>query len=258
MNLVNRGSSISTGGKGIHDRADGDFYATQSKTVQALLDTFELKGSILEPACVDENTEYFNGKEWVKISKYVEGDKVLQYVNGIAELTKPIGFIKEKADKFFEFENHLINMKLSPEHLVYFYDYKDRLKCEPMKEIYLKHYNDRNGFRGKIPTSFKYGGNLRIDEWLLRLAVVVIADGRVRSNRNYCEVKLKKERKQTRLEYLLTQANIPYEIRFEDECKNYLFYSPHAIKDFPYEWYNLTLECKQVIAEEVFFFWMGI
>lgn len=50
-NLTNRGSSMSTGGKGIHNRAEGDFYATQSKTTKAFLDKFKLEGSILEPAC---------------------------------------------------------------------------------------------------------------------------------------------------------------------------------------------------------------
>ena len=50
-NLKNRGGSMSTGGKGIHDRAEGDFYATQPKTTKAFLDKFKLEGSILEPAC---------------------------------------------------------------------------------------------------------------------------------------------------------------------------------------------------------------
>ena len=51
-NLSNRGAVSATGGASPNNpRIENDFYATQPKTVRALLDVFEFKGSILEPAC---------------------------------------------------------------------------------------------------------------------------------------------------------------------------------------------------------------
>jgi adenine-specific DNA methylase len=51
LNLTGKGSSFSTGGKGINDRPQDDFFATPEKTTEALLNNLKLEGSILEPAC---------------------------------------------------------------------------------------------------------------------------------------------------------------------------------------------------------------
>ena len=47
--------------------------------------------------CVDCDTEFFNGYQWKPISKYIEGEKILQYnKDGSAELVYPLNFMKEK------------------------------------------------------------------------------------------------------------------------------------------------------------------
>ena len=53
-------------------------------------------------ACVDCDTEYFNGFEWKKISDYTFGDKVLQYnMDGSAELITPQRYIKSPCDELY-------------------------------------------------------------------------------------------------------------------------------------------------------------
>lgn len=59
-------------------------------------------GVIYDFCCVDDETEYFNGKEWKSLADYTDGDKVLQYnEDGTAELVKPIEYIHYQNDKPF-------------------------------------------------------------------------------------------------------------------------------------------------------------
>lgn len=59
-------------------------------------------GTIYDPCCVDRETEYFNGKKWIPICDYKEGDKVLQYEeDGTARLVNPEEYIHYKSSAPF-------------------------------------------------------------------------------------------------------------------------------------------------------------
>ena len=110
-------------------------------------------------ACVDCDTEYFNGYEWKKISEYTQGEQVLQYnEDGTAELVYPSNYIKNEADYLWHFETSSLNQCLSDEHTVVYKNYKDDIKSCKMYDFINKHNKTKSGNDAKFITSFKYGG----------------------------------------------------------------------------------------------------
>lgn len=79
-------------------------------------------GVIYDPCCVDGETEYHNGKKWVKIKDYIEGDKVLQYdpKAGMSCLVDPEEYIHYESDEpFYDIDGQV----LTGNHDVVHYDY---------------------------------------------------------------------------------------------------------------------------------------
>ena len=68
--------------------------------------------------CVDCDTEYFNGIEWVRIADYKEGDKVLSYNIDTKEafLDYPSVYIKEKCNYMWHFHDNSTDQVLCDEH----------------------------------------------------------------------------------------------------------------------------------------------
>ena len=84
-------------------------------------------GTIYDFCCVDNETEFFNGKEWKSLADYVEGDKVLQYnEDGTAELVSPTEYIHYKSnDPFYEYNSDAISSCQTGNHdVVYIEDGK--------------------------------------------------------------------------------------------------------------------------------------
>ena len=73
---------------------------------------------IILDRCVDEETEYFNGKEWKKIKDYQNGESVLTwYSDGHAEVELPKRYINKPADEpFFHYVSNTLDMCLSGSH----------------------------------------------------------------------------------------------------------------------------------------------
>lgn len=109
--------------------------------------------------CVDCDTEYFNGSEWVKIGDYKEGDKVLQYnADGTANLVTPKAYIKKPCDTMWHFESEFgysLNQCLTDEHRVVYKDTERKLKIKPFLEI-RKQQETEQKFKGSFYTTFKY------------------------------------------------------------------------------------------------------
>lgn len=88
--------------------------------------------------CVDRDTEYFNGKEWVKISEYKQGDKVLQFnEDWTTELVEPMRYIKQPCGKMYHFKDRNVDMMLSEEHRVVYMDEHRNIKeilCKDLVE----------------------------------------------------------------------------------------------------------------------------
>ena len=244
-------------------RANFDLYTTDPQALERFLDVFNLNKNVWECACVDYDTEYFNGKEWVKIGEYKKGDYVLSYIpeTNSSMLVIPNEYIKTPYKKdFFVWKSKDLNMTLSENHRVVFLNRrKNTIQVKTAKEVFDIYQKDSNGFRGKIPTTWQdLGGNLIVDEWLLRLAIACNADGKMESKKKTCLIRVKKERKKERLEWLLKQANIPYKYKYfsKEERHSFFFENPLNNKLFPCEWLNLTRHLREIFIEEVAY-WDG-
>lgn len=237
------------------ERETNDFYATDPKAAELLIKLEELDYNIWEPACVDSKTEYFNGVQWKPISEYSAGESVLIFDGTYGLLQVPEKYHKYPcSDLMYYFHNRHLDMCVSPEHRVYYYHHRSgKLLWMPAKDVFDMYDSDHLGFRGKIPTSFAWQGNLKVDEWQLRLAVACNADGRTRTkHKQTYEVRLKKLRKIKRMEWLLISAKIPYKkYAFVDGYVGFNFVSPLGCKSFSYEWLNLTNDLKQVFIDEL-------
>ena len=121
-----------------------------------IIDTFKsTKDNLFIEAlagCVDCDTEYFNGTEWVRIADYKQGDKVLQYDIDTheASLATPILYHKYPCEQLWHFEDEKgnIDQVLCDDHNILIYNgekikVKDWLKNP--KTIFIPnffYYND--------------------------------------------------------------------------------------------------------------------
>lgn len=104
-------------------------------------------GTIYDYCCVDDETEFFNGKEWKSLADYKKGDKVLQYnEDGTATLVDPIEYIHYKSDDpFYEYnQQYMGNFCLTGNHDVVYRNAEGKLakiKVDDMMKISLKDEN---------------------------------------------------------------------------------------------------------------------
>lgn len=248
------------------DREINDYYATDPVAGEWLLKIEPQLNDIWESACVDCDTEYFNGIEWKKISEYKEGERVLTFnpVTNSSALEVPIKYHKVQATApFYHYKNNSLDMLLSKDHrVVYKHRRSQKIQVSSAEDVCNAFVRDSNGFRGTIPTTWEDEGSLEINETFLRLAVACNADGRTRTKeKKTYEIRVKKERKKERILKLLKEARIDYKIEEQPDLikRGYFgvtFESPLGCKAFPSEWINLKKELKRAFIEEVSF-WDG-
>jgi len=213
--------------------------------------------------CVDKDTEFFNGIKWIKINKYKDGNKVLQYnKDGSASLVEPLQYHKYSAEFLWHFKTRYgVDQCLSDEHNVIYttqYNHQHntgKLFKKPFKEIReLQQFG--KGFLGKFINTFKmYGEGVNYNEWELRLLIAILADGTFRKDnrKDNCYVNIKKERKKERLKFLLNKNNISFtHYNKEDGFTTYRFIYPEINKTFNKNLYNCTFEQFKIIYDEIF------
>lgn len=209
--------------------------------------------NIHDSSCVDNETEYFNGYEWKLLKDYVEGDKVLQYnEDETASLVEPIEYIHLKNDEtFYEHNNYETEQCLTGNHKVV---YKDAtLKTITVDEIVGK------DFQGRIPTTFEFNGNVSVSEKLLRLAFAVqVAIYKFVDKDGNWTLKFKSVKKINRMKELLNDFSVRYEISIDNGAHFFKFNSKDLLRlyddnyyTFPKNWYNLDLESKEIIIDEI-------
>lgn len=223
-------------------------------------------------ACVDKDTEYFNGTKWKPISEYSPEDMVLQYHDdtGVADLVHPNDYIAMPCERLWHFQSKGTDQCLSDEHIIC-YDYTGKSKNKhpksghmleiTMKDMRDRHNTAKHGFSGKFRTTFSFSGNgIALSDDELRLMVAVIADGSFQKERNSnrCSFHLKKERKKERLRWLAQQCSIPIQEK-EDTVPgytNFYLYAPIRVKQFPAEWYQCNRHQFEIIWDE-YKYWDG-
>lgn len=165
--------------------------------------------------CLDKDTEFLSPNGWIPISKY-QGQKVLQYDRYLdsASFTFPLNYVKKESSGFNYFKNtYGLDQMLSDDHKVlYFHGYRGR-GFKPHNytaiELIQKHNCLKKGAYGGFKTTFGIDTpGLNISDELIRVYIMVSADGRVR--KNYVELHFRKERKINRAVLLLEAANINF------------------------------------------------
>ena len=213
--------------------------------------------------CVDCDTEYFNGSEWKRIADYTDGEQVLQWnEDGSANLVYPKKYVKLPQDTLYHFETEYgLDQTLSLGHRVVYRTAKGKLHIEPFEKVMEKQLKQKSRFNGKFITTFNYSGSgINKTEMEIRLQIAYMADGSFAKNSSstWCTMRLKKERKQKRLEWLLQENKIEYKKKYEESTgfNIYNFYAPNREKEFESYWYNCTNEQFGFICDEVLY-WDG-
>lgn len=105
--------------------------------------------------CVDCDTEYFNGDEWKKISKYKKGDKVLQYdiETREATLAEPLDYIKSYKEELYHVIGKGIDQCLSPDHRMLYKDENGDIQIKYAEEVKQLCESDKK-FKGRLIDSF--------------------------------------------------------------------------------------------------------
>ena len=206
-------------------------------------------------ACYPEGTEYFNGKGWVPIEKYKEGDNVLQYDKntGVANLIKPIEYNVLPTDQFYNIKNRRVDFTTSKNHKHLLISEKTGLLVDKtMEDMFETHNNTNRGNRYKLLTNFTYNGfGIDKSDDEIRLCVALFADGHKLNQENKYRVSFKKERKIVRFRELLNLNNIEYREYTENDYTKFEFYHNQWDKEFEDYWYSCSYEQLKVICSEV-------
>ena len=213
--------------------------------------------------CVDCDTEFFNGKEWKKISEYTMGEPVLQYHVDTekADLVVPNAYIVNPAEYLWHFSTKYgLDQCLSENHNCITVSPKGMIYEETFGEI-MDRQTTYGNYNRRFMTTFSYDGKgIDISDEMIRLYIAICADGYIRNNK-MIRFNLTKERKIQRLMQLCKEAGVPYSIqkynkKVQTKSLDIFIVVPNAFKQFPTEWYNCSTKQKQIIADEIFF-WDG-
>lgn len=156
-------------------------------------------GTVYDFCCVDDETEFFNGKGWKSLKDYVEGDRVLQYnEDGTANLVNPIEYIHYQSNSpFYEYNSDDISSCQTGNHdVVYLNDGK---VCKVKQEDILN--TTVNG----IPTTCIYDGSLDLPEEVLYSTIMRVEDCEEDYPESFLGLSLKC--KKLFMEYLLSMSN---------------------------------------------------
>lgn len=212
--------------------------------------------------CVDGNTEFFNGIAWKKIRDYSCGEGVLTYYpEGVSKVEVPQRYAEAPANEpFYQYISNTFDICMGASQTIAYYDPKKGCFIQKMScgKIFEKWQNDINGFRGRIPLTFKLDEKVDIDENLLRVAVMINADGSCQYKTVDGEavvVRVYKDRKIKRCRQLLANAGISYKETIVWTRKmpgvSFKFRFPFNPKHFPKEWIYLSMDNKKAFLDEL-------
>lgn len=182
------------------------------------------------------------------------------------EFRKPLSYVKLPCDSFTRISGKGLQMTLSEEHnVLYWNEPKSNPKTITWKEALKRHNKSKTkGWTGKIKTSFT-GVNsqgVNLSEGDLRLQVAVMADGRIvkEGKDNYTQMRFAKKRKYDRLLRLCEEFNLPYKDNGSKSSTRYSSGKEYEVivwpklsdKTFTSMYYKCSSEQLYTIFDEVF------
>lgn len=237
----------------------------QEQFMQSFYEGVPIISQVGSSGCVDSETEFMSQDGWKKISEYSDGDKVMQVSQmGLeATLVDPLNYIKEPCDWFYSIKTKRgIDQWLSPDHdVAYTVKSKTRLNKKNIEDVLELNEVNNHGFIGKVPTTYDYsdGYSLGLSENEIRLGVALKADGHINNiNSMQYIIRLKKERKIERMEWLLNELEYDYKKRYQ-ESTGYTIFSLYAgwCSKTIADWMMCSKEDAQVIMDE-YHHWDGL
>ncbi len=213
-----------------------------------------------EMGCVDANTEYLSPTGWRRIADY-DGGMVTQYDErtGEGSFVQPTEYVKYPCGEMIRFKTSRgVDQLLSTEHRVAYVGSTGRFAVQSAQEIESAYFQSGRGWSGRFITSFTgVGGTGMPDSDVqLRLQVAVIADGHFGKPTNWCVVRIKKERKKTRLRELLDACGVAYketmpEYTGAEGFSVFRFNAPVREKEFGTRWWSASPAQLSVVVDEV-------
>jgi hypothetical protein len=254
--------------------AVGALNYTPSKTIREfMLSEAKIRAVCGPVGCLPAEAEFLSETGWVRMDSYVEGTSVAQWHPDSKEISfvRPEEYIQTPQDEpFHRFRDaYSVDMPVSSEHRVVFYDWKGSLRVETGKYIADKLKQDRTeGPRFYVPVTFRLPERrgIPLTDAQLRLMVAVHADGcfpKFYSNKGEprCYVCVRKERKKLRLVELLNAAGVPYTERTTNSHRptetTFIFNAPLLSKTYTEAWWGVSQRQAKIIYEE-FPYWDGL
>ena len=246
---------INPTGKFLIGGFEGDAGLTGRKIV---VDTYHSFANVGGGAfCVDGDTEYLTKDGWMSMNNYKEGTEIAQWNNGVLEFVKPQAYIKCKANNLYHITSPTsYDMVLSDKHDLVIKTSKGNIIKKQLREILDENLNVKNGNSGSVPMFFTYQNDLKgidLSENEIRLQIAYCADGSMLSSKPWNgRIRVKKNYKKERLEYLLAITNTNYKASQDGDCSIYYFNPPINNKSLKECFGECNYNQFKVIADEIF------
>lgn len=213
-----------------------------------------------DPGCVSADTEFLTPAGWKRIDAYTAGDRVAQFhpATREVEFVEPLAYIKKPCAEMIHIAPARgTSQRLSPEHRVLYYDeHGQHGVCSAAEYMTELHRVGPNHLKRKFACTFSVRSSERMPatDQALRLMVAVIADGHFGSKTLRCTIRLKKPRKIERLQRLLAQAGVSFNMRICAAAEGFFvftFNAPWREKEFGEAWWRASQRQLEVVASEL-------
>lgn len=246
---------------GVRSMPDIHFgYGVPIGSVVAMRDAVSPSAVGVDIACLDAETEFLSPDGWVRMDQW-DGEQVLTYDVGTdkAVFAQPQRYIVKDCDEFYWFKNSKgLNQMLSADHRVLVYrGHKAKgYTHEVITPIELAERPLDKGYY-TFKAAFTSGhDDIEISDEMIRIEVMIQADGRVRQRKNgqsHVEIHLRRNRKIQRAAQLLSDADINFKQNvWADDSTTFVFsISPeYATKSLSRYW-KASARQLSIVADEV-------
>jgi SWI/SNF-related matrix-associated actin-dependent regulator 1 of chromatin subfamily A len=235
----------------------GKLYDFQKVSVEFLINNNGKAIINSDMGCFSADTEYLSPVGWKRIDEY-NNDLVCQYniEKQEASFVKPIKYIKLSCNEMYYFKHTRgLDQLISGEHRVLWFDEKNKHHVSSAQDLHEDHRSKKGGCKARFLSAFNLETNskIKLNEMELRLQIACMADGYFfQKEKHKVRIRIKKQEKIKRLEWLLKQNNIQYKFYKDiDGCNSYTFKPILFTKHFNKQFWLASYKQRQIICDEV-------